>query len=276
MARSMAEVKAALQKAFARKGGIAGVVAAEAAKLVEDHGLVDETPTLVAAFTKLGEPKRDPGCRGRIAIVAALHTLDHWVPEVFEAGLRVVLIEGDPRYPGNDSGALVRGACAQAHAHFNRPNALAVCAEMLADREVAARVGAARGLGDSGHIDAAAVLHYKLALASDDGEVLAACHDALFALHRDGATELAVRHLMLPDERGDAAALALGSNRVIEARDDLIAFCRRDPRRRQAIGYLALALLRDDAANAELERAIREGSTQDAEAAKAALATFRT
>jgi hypothetical protein len=275
MARSIAELKAALQKALARKGAVAGVVAAEAAKLVEDHGLVDETQALVAAFTKLSEPKRDPGCRGRIAIVSALYSLDHWVPEVFEAGLRVVQIEGDPRFPGNDSGAQVRGACAQAHAHFNRPNGLDVCAEMLADKEVAARVGAARGLGGSGHIDATAVLHYKLALAPDDGEVLAACHDALFALHRDRATELAIRQLALADERGDAAALALGSNRVIEARDDLIAWCRRDPRRRQAVGYLALALLRDDAANAELERAIEEGSTQDAEAAKAALATFR-
>lgn len=275
MARSIAEVKAALQKAFARKGAVAGVVAAEAAKLVEEHGLVDETPMLVAAFTKLGKPKRDPGCRGRIAIVAALHTLDHWAPEVFEAGLRVVQIEGDPRFPGNDSGALVRGACAQAHAHFNRPDALDVCGEMLADREVAARVGAARGLGDSGHIDATAVLHYKLALASDDGEVLAACHDSLFVLHRGNAISFAIRQLALADERGDAAALALGSNRAIDARDDLIAWCRRDPRRRQAVGYLALALLRDDAANAELERAIREGSVQDAEAAKSALATFR-
>jgi hypothetical protein len=275
MARSIAEVKAALQKAFARKGAVAGVVAAEAAKLVEDHHLVDETPALVAAFTKLGEPKRDPGCRGRSAIVAALHTLDHWAPEVFEAGLRVVQIEGDPRFPGNDSGALVRGACAQAHAHFNRPDALDVCGEMLADREVAARVGAARGLGDSGHIDATAVLHYKLALASDDGEVLAACHDSLFVLHRGNAISLAIRQLALADERADAAALALGSNRAIEARDDLIAWCRRDPRRRQAVGYLALALLRDDAANAELERAIKEGSVKDAEAAKAALATFR-
>ncbi|MEP6859555.1 MAG: hypothetical protein ABJE66_02985 [Deltaproteobacteria bacterium] len=196
MARSIAEVKAALQNAFARKGAAAGVVAAEAAKIVEEHGLVDETPALVAAFTRLSEPERDPGCRGRSAIVAALHTLDHWAPEVFEAGLRVLQIEGDPRFPGNDSGALIRGACAQAHAHFNRPNALDVCAEMLADIE-------------------------------------------------------------------------------IEARDDLIAFCRRDPRRRQAIGYLALALLRDDEANAELERAIEEGSVQDAEAAKSALATFR-
>jgi hypothetical protein len=275
MARSIVDVKAALQKAFARKGAVAGVVAAEAAKLVEDHGLVDETPVLVAAFTKLSEPKRDPGCRGRSAIVAALHTLDHWAPEVFEAGLRVVQIDGDPRFPGNDSGALVRGACAQAHAHFNRPNALDVCAEMLADSAIAARVGAARGLGDSGHIDATAVLWYKLALGPDDGEVLAACHDALFALHRDNAVELSIRQLALPDERGDAAARALGSNRVIDARDELIAWCRRDPRRRQAVGYLALALLRDDAANAELERAITEGSVQDAEAAKSALATFR-
>jgi len=275
MARSAAHALAALKVALSRKPSPAGAVAAEAAKEVEAHGLIDETPVLVAAFTKLCEPKRDPGCTGRSAIVAALHALDHWAPEVFEAGLHVVQIDGDPRFPNNDSGARVRGACAQAHAHFNRPDALDVCGEMLADSEIAARIGAARGLGDSGHIDATAVLRYKLALASDDGEVLAACHDALFALHRERATAFAIEQLALDDQRADAAALALGSNRAIDARDELVAWCTRDPRRARAVGYLALALLRDDRANAVLEKIVDEGSWLDAAAAKEALATFR-
>ncbi len=262
-----------LRGALAMKA-VPSVVVAAAAAAIGEHGLADLTPELAAAFIALGEPKRDPGCRGRLAIVQALHALERWVPEVFGAGLRLIQLEGDPRFP-DDAAAPLRGACAQAHVHFLQPDALDVCAELLADPWRAAKIGAAHGLGDSGRIDAIAVLRLKLALGPDDGEVLAACFDALFALHRDRAIEVARAQLGHADARGEAAALALGSQRAAEALDDLVAWCEHDGRRRRQTGYLALALLRTEAGNEVLVGAIRGGSAADARAAAEALATFK-
>jgi len=288
MARSIEQVLASLRRtdptdpealdrlrgALALRGPNAGIVVAAAAKASEDHGLADLTPELAAAFTGLAAPKRDPGCRGRIAIAKALHALDRWEPAVFEAGLTVVQLVG-PVDAREDEAAPLRGICAMAHAHFVRANALDVCAEVLADRWAAARIGAARGLGDSGRIDATAVLRYKLVSASDDGEVLAACFDALFALQRESAIELAQKLLASADERGAAAALALGSNRATEKVDALIEWCEQDARRRREVGYLAIALLRCDAGSTYLAKIIATRASLDVHAAVEALRTFR-
>ena len=261
-----------VRRALVVKAPHASVAVVAAAKAVEEHGLQAVTPELVEAFTQLCKPKSDPGCRGRAAIVHTLHALEHWAPEVFEVGLTLVQLEGDPseRY---DVAAQIRGACAQAHVHLVRPDALDVCAEMLADPEVAARLGAARGIADCGRLDATAVLRYKLVLAPDDGEVLAACFDGLFVLHRESAIDFARRMLARPDARGDAAALALGSHRVFEATAELIAWCAQPMR--SSVGSLALALLRSDAGNAALAAAIRTGSAMKARDAAEALATFK-
>lgn len=292
MARSIEQVLASLRRidpadpkslallrgALEGRAPNAGVVVAAAAQAIEEHGISDLTPELAESFTAMCVAKRDPGCRGRIAIAKALHAIDRWAPEVFEAGLTIVQLEGEPKpnpLDREDVAAPLRGMCAMAHAHFVRPDALDVCAAMLADDRPAARIGAARGLGDSGRIDATAVLRYKLVLASDDGEVLAACFDALFALRREGAIEFTRALLVQPDERSDAAALALGSNRATETLDDLIRWGERDSRRRREVGYLAITLLRCDAGNAHLGDAIATGSPADARAAVEALRTFR-
>ena len=184
-------------------------------------------------------------------------------------------MEGPPG-GASDSGAQIRGACAQSHVHLMRPDALDVCAEMLADRELAARLGAARGIADSGRIDATALVRYKLALGPDDGEVLAACFDALFELRREVGIEVARAMLGKTDERADAAALALGGHRVAEALDDLIKWAKRPHDvERKRIAHLALALLRSDGGNAALVEVIREGSRQNAVSAAEALATFK-
>ena len=252
-----------------------GYVVAAAAKAVEVHALRDAIPELVAAFDALYGAKRDPGCTGRLAIVVALHALDHWSAEVFERGLTLVQLEGDPLHRF-DFGAMVRGACAQAHVHLLRADCLDVCAEMLADDWAPARVGAARGLGESGRIDATATLRFKLALGPDDSEVMAACFDGLFGLRRDPAVSFSIAMLEREDERAESAALALGSQRAAEATDALIAWCDRATKEsRHRVGYLALTLLRSDAANAALATVIRTAAAEDAIAAAEALATFK-
>jgi hypothetical protein len=256
--------------------GEKGLLIAIAAKLVEEHRLDALAGDCAAAFGKLIEDgnKKDPGCRGKLAIAKALHALEVWEERVFVAGLRISQLEG---FDQVDTAAPVRGICGLAHVHMYRANALDVLAELLADEERNARTCAAQGLGDSGKPEAAALLRYKLLLDNEaDADVLAACFDALFALARESSTEFAIRLLDASGALAEAAAIALGSSRVTEAVDALAGWCETcRPEQRQRVGYVALALLRTDAANAILVEAIRERGKADAVAAAKALSTFK-
>ena len=70
--KSLDEIRDALRSPI-------GILVASACKLVAEHNLealVDELPV---AFERLCEHgvKRDPGCRGKIAIARTLHAIDH-------------------------------------------------------------------------------------------------------------------------------------------------------------------------------------------------------
>src|SRR5688500_8347420 len=86
---------AALGKLRAALQVTTGFVVAVAAKLVEEHRLEAAVAELAPAFTRLCEhgAKRDPGCRGKLAIARALHALDHWDDDVFVVGLTYVQTE---------------------------------------------------------------------------------------------------------------------------------------------------------------------------------------
>jgi len=261
----------ALADALRSKSGI--VIAAAAKRLQPADPLIAE---LAPAFVRLCEDpiKRDPGCRGKIAIARALHDLVQWEDDVFACG--VTLVQSEPAFgPPVDTAAELRGVCGMAYAHFVRADALDVLARLLADAEHRTRAAAAQALGDSGRPDASALLRYKLLIGDADGEVLGTCAESLLALQRDAAVGF-LTGLLGGDDRGEAIVLAFGSARCTEARDAIVAWCEQvtaGPRGR--VGYLALALLRTDAANAYLLDKIRSGGTTDALAAAKALATFK-
>jgi hypothetical protein len=257
-----------------RKPGC-GVVVASISKRIGEARAHVYADDLGAGFgSLLGEDagKLDPGCRGKLAIATALHDLEHWDDRVFVVGSGVVQNEMT-----GDTAAGLRGLCGLAHAHFLRADALDVLATLLADPEVLARTAAAQGFGDAGRRDAAAVLRYKLLAASDEPDVLAACFDSLFHLAPLESAAFAIELLALDnDERAQSAALALGGARSDTAFEPLRAWsnrCTPDVRRR--VGYVALALLRSDAANAVLLEVVRAASRHDALAAANALATFK-
>jgi len=253
--------------------GEAGDAAAGAGAAAE---LVAELP---AAFARLIERpiERDPGCRGKVAIARALHRLDHWVDAVFAAGVRHV--QREPVWGGSeDTAAELRGVCGLAHAHAGRADALDVLAELLADPERAARAAAAQALGDAGRPDASALLRYKVLVGDPEPAVLAACFASLLALGGEGAIPFAARFLAERDggERAEVAALALGESRLTGAYPVLRAWCDASrPEARGRVGFLALALLRLDAATDHLVDVVRAGRASDAVAAARALATFR-
>ena len=269
-AKSQDKLRAALR--LDRAGS--GIAIAAVAKLVAEHRLDVLAPELVAAFESLVDAKRDPGCRGKSAIARALHELDHWDDRVFVAGLSVVQQEGMKPY--DDTAAELRGICGLAHAHFARHDALDVLARLLADRERIVREAAAQGIADTGRPDGTALLRFKLLVGDAEPEVLAACFAALFQLARDASIEFALGVLAAHDDRAEAAVLALGGARASEVVERLIGWCDdARPEQRHRVGYLALALLRCDPANAHLLDAIRTRSRGDALGAARALATFK-
>jgi hypothetical protein len=251
----------------------AGVLIAAAARIAGERGvLVDD---LAPAFTRLTErgAQRDPGCRGKVAIARVLHDADRWEDEVFAAGVR--LTQPEPVWGGTqDTAAELRGVCGLAYAHFARPDALDVLAELLTDRERTARDGAARALGDLGRVDASALLRFKLLTGDPDAEVLASCCESLLHLQKDDAVDFFARLCARDDELAEVAVLALGASRLDGALAPIVAWCDRalaEPRRR--VGYVALALTRR--AHDRLLDVVRTGDPADALAAAKALATFK-
>lgn len=252
-----------------------GLLIAAAARRVAEHRLEALAPELIPAFEALREDavRRDPGCRGKIAIARALHALDHWDERVLVAGLTIVQPEGWG--VPDDTAAELRGVCGLAHAHFARADALDVLAELLADPERTARIAAAQGLGDAGRPDAAALLRYKLRSGDPEPDVLSACVESLLHLARERAEPFLIGLLARHDERAEIAALALGGARVAAAFEPLVAWCDGcRPDQRHRIGYLALALLRHDPATDHLLGVIRD-RPRDALGAAGALATFK-
>ena len=253
-----------------------GLLVAPAAALVAEHCLVAVADELAPAFERLLEKptERDPGCRGKAAIVHALHALDRWDDRVFAVGLRHRQLEG---YDPVDTAATLRGMCGLAHAHFGRDDALAVLVELLNDPERQARSAAAKGLGDAGRPDASALLRYKILVGDDEPDVIAACVESLLHLEREAAHDFLLRQLAEHDERAEVVALALGGARIDRAFESLATWCIGcSNEQRHRVGYLAIALLRTEPALAYLLDAVRGHARASALAAAGALATFKS
>lgn len=251
-----------------------GMTIAMVAKLVEDNRLEALVEDLAAAFGTILGAKADPGCRGKIAIAKALHALDEWDERVFVAGLAIEQPEGPA--PPEDTAAALRGICGLAHVHFYKANATDVLTALLADPARNARIAAAQGFADSGRTDCTSVLRYKLLVDDDeDPEVIGACFDALFALAREATATFAISLLEQGGAIAEAAAIALGSNRVAEAVEPLAQWCIGTPLElRHRVGYVAIALLRTDAGNEMLLDRVSSGGRDGIGAARA-LATFK-
>lgn len=232
-----------------------------------------DVAALPAAFVRLCEDgaKRDPGCRGKLAIVHALHEAEHWEPDVFVHGLRHTQMEGWG--PAEDTAGALRALCGLAHARFLRSDAVDVLADLLADPVRNARLGAAQALAET---RATGLLRFKILSDDEESEVLAACVESLLAIERDEQLPFVMALLREHDTRAEVAAVALGAARIASAAAPLIAWCAGcTPAQRHRVGYVALALLRTDEANTYLLDAVRGNGKADAIGAARALATFK-
>jgi len=269
-ADELAELRQALR-------GKTGLLVAAAARVVAEipvEVLVDELP---AAFGNLCERpvERDPGCRGKMQIARTLIEMERWSAAVFERG--VGHVQREPVWGGTeDTAAALRGLCGIAYARFARHDALEVIAELLADKQRAARAAAAQALGDSGRPDAIPLLRYKALTGDDEPAVLAACFSSLLALAPGDSLGFVARFLEADEDRAGVAALALGEARIEGAIPILITWCANATGERRRVGCLALALLRLEPATEHLLELVRAGEPGDARAAAHALATFKS
>lgn len=232
-----------------------------------------------AAFERLCvDPiKRDPQCHGKVAIARTFYDAEIRAFDVFKRGVRHVQLE--PVYGGRqDTAAELRGTCIQALVHGQHPRALVYAAERLADPERAARLAAIRALQMSGRPDVAEpLLVLRLEAGESDPEVVTDCMTALLRLDADENLARVAESLNNPDPAMvEAAALALGASRVEGAYDHLReATDRAVGTANRSVLFLALAMLRSDAAWQLLIEHIMEGAPPEATAALEAMATFK-
>lgn len=273
--------RARITRALAGKNGMLVAVATGAAVSPdEDDPRVDRAllESLPAAFERLlHDPvKRDPQCRGKVAIVQALRRAEVCPEEVFLAGVRHV--QPEPVWGGRvDSAGELRGVCGMALMEEHHPRALVELAHLLADPLVAARRAAARALGNGGRADVAEpLLRLRIEAGEDEPDVLDECFGALLQVAPEASLDYVAGFLGSRDDAvAEAAALALGASRLEGARSRLCALAERSvkPERRR-VAMLAVAMLRSEAAWGWLLEAVEREPPGVAQAALAALAAF--
>ena len=227
------------------------LVVARAAKVIEDLGLSELAPDLVAAFDRLmAEPsKLDRGCQAMTAIAVALLALEVDAEAVFRRGLAHVQLE--PAFGGpNDVAVGLRANSAVGLANCGPGDTVSLLVPLLLDPAPSVRIAAARALGASGKIEAPPVLRLKALVGDEEPEVLTECLAGLLHLEPRTAFDFVDRFLRAPAQlTRQAAILALGEARRPEAVARLLkAWPRELDRDNRRALIIALATSRQDSA----------------------------
>ena len=193
-------------------------VVAKAARIAGDLEIADLVPDLRGAFHRLLENpvKSDPGCAAKTEIASALYRMGAYEDALFLRGIRHV--QREPVWGGTEDTACdLRSACAHALIRLNHPDAANEIAELLADHEAMARVGAARAIAYSELDRFAPLLRLKI-LAGDEPQVTGECVLALLRIAPAASLEFCARLLEGGDpQRSESTALALGESRLRSA-----------------------------------------------------------
>jgi hypothetical protein len=234
---------------------------------------------LIAAFPRFLESavKRDPGCRAKRAIAHALIQLEIDADDVWHAA--VVHVQQEPVFGGReDTAAELRGLALFGLLRSRARDALGCAADLLADREPAARAGAARALAELALPDAALpLLRLRIRVGEPDPRVLGEYLSALMRLAPMDSLELVAAHLDSADPaQVEAAAFALAEHRSAETLQVLVRWLERQViAELRRLGFLAVALLRTDAAVDYLLEQLAQADDSRAFAALAALELHR-
>ena len=262
------------------------VALAQAATLIAEAELYDLIPDLVAAFEWAMTKKpsvQDPGCTAKLKLADALYRLDYSNEDLFLRGIRHV-----QRHPvwgsSDDTAAPLRSICALGLVRMNYPDVMSELADLLADPEPDARIGAARALAYTGNLSGVPLLRLRIKLG-DSAPVLSDCFLALLHLSPTQSSIDLVRSFLViqpqaeyreSTEIAEAAALAFGESRLSEAFNILRTWWHSIyiSELRQT-GLMAMALLRNDEAVSFLLSLIQSGDLVDAKDSITALRVYR-
>jgi hypothetical protein len=268
------EALPALRKALVDR---VNLVVAKAARIAAERQFQALVPDLLQAFFGLFENpvRRDPQCWGKSALAGALKDLGYAESAPYLRGLRHRQME--PVWGGEaDTAENLRGTCLLALVacpDVERGEALRCFVDALTEQAHTIRIEGARALGQMAGEEGALVLRLKARLGDESAEVIGQVFDSLLAIEGARALPFLAEFLKRADERGEEAALALGSSRLAEAFDLLYqAWDTARDRQFRAVLLRAISLSRLDAALEWLLKLVREGRLADATAALEALA----
>ncbi len=259
------------------QGKYAAIVA-QAAKLVKEREWSTLLPELVAAFDRflLKPVETDPNCLAKQAIANALYTLDYRDAAVLLKGIHHV--QKEPVWGTTvDTAPKLRATCALGLVRMNYLGVWVELADLLADPEVEARVGAAQAIAYTEDEQHGVPLLRLRARVGDVPPVLSECLTGLLKLAPQESVDFVAQFLDAPDpETQELTALALGESRLMQAFERLVPWWRKitDPELRRS-GLLAIALLRQEPAIEFLLTLAAEGSPEDAQGAIAAFAPYK-
>lgn len=266
----IAELRQILQSKYA-------VAVARAAKLIGRHEITELVPDLITAFDRfLTNPaKTDPNCHAKAGIADALYRLEQRAEAVFLTGIRHVQME--PVWGGQvDTAPGLREICAMGLVRMNYSDVMTELADLLADPELPARIGAARAIAYSENSQGIPLLRLR-AKIGDEPPVLAECVIALLKLDADRSLPFAASFLHAPQpQTQELVALALGESRHPGAFEPLQTWWKFNSEpdlRRTAL--LAIAMLRQDQPLDFLLSLITNGRNLDAHDAVAAMDLYR-
>lgn len=211
-----AAAAAELRKALKDRSNL---VVAKAAKIAGELRVVEAIPDLVAAFERrMANPaKLDKRCAACFEIATALYAMDYTEPDVYLRGIRHVQMEASFG-PPVDEAAKLRAQCALGLARTRHPEALTAVAELLADKQAHARVGAIRALATNGGESGILLLRFKALTGDEDPEVLAECFIGLLAANFGRSLPFVSKFMDNESEEvSQSAILAIGSQRRVEA-----------------------------------------------------------
>lgn len=253
-------------------------VVARAAEVIGNSANDELVPAMLQTYRRLlDDPvKKDPGCVGKIAIAEALVKLECHELEFYREGIRYTQYE--PVWDGEEDAAVpVRCACAMGMVLCaSILEALNHFAELLADSQRVARIGAARAISSLGHPEGVPLVKLKLLCGDADAEVIGECCSALLRLAPEDGLPHAVKQLESRDEDVCVqAAIALGESRQPDAFEPLRTCWRREADASvRKIVLAAIGILRSDEADEFLLSLIRGANGRDAADALASLQPF--
>lgn len=249
--RTMPTSDAAIQELRQALKSKSNHVVVRAAEIIAELGLDQLHNEMASTFERLLDRpvKTDPGCNAKTAIAEALWRSGYAQEGLFLRGAHCIQLE--PVYGGKeDTAARLRVICAMALVQMNYPQVMNALADLLADPELDARIGAVRAITFSGQAAGIPLLRFKAHIGDKDPRVRYECFQALLKLDPQGSVALIATYLDHGEEAVcEAALIALGESKQHEAVTILIDWWQRtlNPALRR-IGLTALAVSRDQEA----------------------------